>query len=420
MQTAPRVLLSVYQCGPGMGSVSQIGWQWYSQLAQRLPTTLVTHSRNRPALTAAGTPLPGSEVLYIDTEWFAGPLYRLASRLFPSSQHAVFLISSLDYYVYDWAAVRQLRQRQAQGERWDIVHVPTPVSPLAATRLHRLGPPVILGPWNGGLGSPPAFRDIQRREAGWLNPIRNLGRWLDGLTGSTRNAALILTATQATLHSIPERYRARCEFMLENGVDLAVFKATPWPATPSVNNPLHVVYVGRLIPFKGVTYLLQAAARIKDRYPLRITVIGEGPLAEELQDETRERGLHAMVTFTGSLTAPQVAEQLQAAHVFCLPSVRESGGAVLLEAMASGRPVIAVDFGGPAEIVDDTVGVLIPPRNEETLVAGLVNAFSDVEEHPEQWRQRGEQGRQKAEQHFGWGAKVDRAVTLYQRVLESR
>ena len=96
--SGPRLLLSAYQCGPGMGSVSQIGWEWYSRLAQRIPVTLLTHIRNRQALEAAGAPLGESRVQYVDTEWIAGPLYRFASRLFPNSQHSVFLISSLDYY----------------------------------------------------------------------------------------------------------------------------------------------------------------------------------------------------------------------------------------------------------------------------------------------------------------------------------
>ena len=56
MRAKPRVLLSAYQCGPGMGSVSQLGWQWYSRLAQHLPLTLLTHIRNRTALEGAGAP----------------------------------------------------------------------------------------------------------------------------------------------------------------------------------------------------------------------------------------------------------------------------------------------------------------------------------------------------------------------------
>ncbi|MGD9299603.1 MAG: glycosyltransferase family 4 protein, partial [Thiohalocapsa sp.] len=80
--------MSAYQCGPGMGSVSQIGWEWYSRTAARVPVTLLTHVRNRKALEARGAPLAGSEIIYVDTEWFAGPLYRFAKKLFPNSEHA--------------------------------------------------------------------------------------------------------------------------------------------------------------------------------------------------------------------------------------------------------------------------------------------------------------------------------------------
>src|SRR5438270_8078714 len=101
MSTTPafKVLLSAYQCGPGMGSVSQIGWEWYSRLARKVCVTLITHARNRPALARAGAPIEDSEIIFIDTEWFAGPLYRTAKWLFPSSEHAVFMLSGLDYFV---------------------------------------------------------------------------------------------------------------------------------------------------------------------------------------------------------------------------------------------------------------------------------------------------------------------------------
>ena len=102
-----RILLSAYQCAPGQGSVSQIGWEWYTRLSRQCDVTLVTHIRNRPAIKQAGGHFPGTEVIYIDTEWFAGRLYRLAQRLFPRSEHAVFLLSSLDFFVFDSSALRE-------------------------------------------------------------------------------------------------------------------------------------------------------------------------------------------------------------------------------------------------------------------------------------------------------------------------
>ncbi len=105
-----RVLLSAYQCGAGMGSVSQIGWEWYQRLSKLCQVTLLTHVRNRSTLEAAGVLPENSKVVFIDTEWFAGPLYRFASRSFPRSEHPKFLIASLDFFVYDWIATRQCRQ----------------------------------------------------------------------------------------------------------------------------------------------------------------------------------------------------------------------------------------------------------------------------------------------------------------------
>ena len=92
------------------------------RLAQQASVTLVTHIRNRCAIEGQPRPAPDSQVIYIDTEAFAGPLYRIAERLFLRSQHSVFLISSLDFFAFDRKAVRVLRLMQRLGHNWDVVH----------------------------------------------------------------------------------------------------------------------------------------------------------------------------------------------------------------------------------------------------------------------------------------------------------
>jgi glycosyltransferase involved in cell wall biosynthesis len=419
--TASRLLLSAYQCGPGMGSASQIGWEWYSRLAPRVSTTLVSHLRNREALARAGAPLAGSEVIFIDTERYAGPLYRLATKLFPRSrQQAALLISSLDFFVYDRCAVTLLHRRIMTGEKWDIVHAVTPASPTAATWLHRLGAPLILGPLNGGLRIPKTFPQVMKAELARHTPAHNVGRLFDLIVGSTRNAAAILTANRPTRRRIPRRYRLRCIPMLENGVDLDLFSPAPWPVGPSQMQALKILFVGRLLPFKGVPLLLEALTRVRDEFPVRLTIVGEGPLGTSWKEETEARGLHDMVMFCGSLSPPEVAAQMRAAHVFCLPSVRESGGAVLLEAMAAARPVIAIAHGGPAEVVDDSVGRAIPPDGPESVIEALTQTLREVNADPEAWRRRGEEGRRRAEQRYAWDTKIDAILRLYGQVLDVR
>ncbi len=412
----PRVLMSAYQCGPGMGSVSQIGWEWYHRVAARTPLTLVTHVRNRDALEAAGAPVNGSDIVYIDTEWFASPLYRVASKLFPRSQHAVFMLSSLDFYVFDHAALGELRRRQAGGGRWDVLHAPTPVSPVAASVLHRLGIPTILGPLNGGLASPDCFPEFMKQDAAWLYPLRNAGRLLDWKAGSTRHAARILTATAATRDWYPRRYRGRCTSMLENAVDLDRFPAKPWPAPPGPGVPLRILFVGRLVPFKAIPLLLRAMGRLGTDPDCRLTVVGEGPMLETWRDESRRLGIGDRVEFAGARPLDEVGRFMDEAHVFCLPSVRESGGAVLLEAMSSARPVIALDYGGPAELVDDAVGCKVPATGNEAAIDGIAAALRDLRDNPDAWRRRGLAGRERVVARYSWDAKIDAAVALYREI----
>lgn len=415
-----RVLLSAYQCGPNMGSVSQIGWEWYSRLARKARVTLVTHVRNRKALEAAGAPLAGSDVIYIDTEWFAGPLYRMASRLFPKSQHSVFLLSSLDFFVHDRYALRELQRRETAGISWDVVHAVTPVSPVAPTVLHRLHAPLVLGPLNGGVRNPPHFDSIMRQDSAWLYRLRNLGRIIDTIVASTRNARVILTATKATRESIPAPHRSKCISMLENGVDLEWFRSCPWPAAPRTLGVLKVAFVGRLIPAKALPLLFRAARTVAATHPIHITVVGDGPMLDEWKNEARSLGLEQAILFTGARPIQEIASAMAEAHVFCLPSVRESGGAVLLEAMAVARPVIAVAYGGPAEIVDDAVGRSIAPDGPDAVERQIAAALQDVIERPKEWEQRGLEGRRRAERLYCWDSKIDQAIDIYAGMAERR
>jgi len=409
-----RIILAAYQCGPGLGSVSQIGWEWYSRLAREHEVTLVTHVRNREALAAAGAPLAGSRIVYIDTEWFAGPLYRLSRRLFPFSEHSVFMLSSLDYFLFDFQAWRALAARIRQGERFSLLHRVTPITLAAPSWLGRLGLPVVLGPLNCGLDTPEGFGSVLKKDAVWLTRLRGVGQLAAALSGATRHAARILTATQATLASVPARHRPRCRMMVENGVDLERFRARPWPQPPSATEPLRVLFVGRLVPFKGVGMLFDAAAlaATSDR-PIEVTIVGGGPMEQAWRAQAAALGIEERIRFLGSLPAEQVAAEMARCHVFCLPSVRESGGAVLLEAMASARPVIAVGFGGPAEIVDDDVGRLLAPVSAAQVTADLAVALADVCADPEAWRRRGTAGRRRAESSFSWPAKVASAAAVY-------
>jgi glycosyltransferase involved in cell wall biosynthesis len=256
-----------------------------------------------------------------------------------------------------------------------------------------------------------------RADASWLYRLRDVSRLVDAVIGSSRNAARILVATAATRTSIARRHHERCSSMLENGIDLDRFRAEAWPKPPSKTEALRVLFVGRLVPFKGVQLLLEAVSCLRQETPVRLRIVGDGPMRSAWEKEAVHRGIDDITEFTGARSLDQVAADMRWAHVFCLPSVRESGGAVLLEAMASGRPVIALGFGGPAEIVDDGVGRCIPLGAPEAVAVALQDALLAVVRAPMEWEQRGCEGRRRAESRYGWDAKIEQAVNLYASLI---
>jgi len=207
---------------------------------------------------------------------------------------------------------------------------------------------------------------------------------------------------------------------LENAVDPSCFVAAAPIAAPGKDRPLRVSFVGRLVAVKALPLLLHAMVRLRAQgMSVVLDVVGDGPMAQPWRGQSTALGLADCVHWHGALPAAGVAGVVRLSHVFCLPSVRESGGAVLLEAMACGRPVIGMDFGGPAEVVDDAVGWKVAMPDEATAIDGLAQALSEAYRQPDDAARRGQRARQRVLDEHTWAAKLDAAEALYARVLGS-
>jgi glycosyltransferase involved in cell wall biosynthesis len=181
---------------------------------------------------------------------------------------------------------------------------------------------------------------------------------------------------------------------------------------------LAVSFVGRLVPFKALPLLLDAMARLRgEGRAVVLTVAGDGPMAQPWRAHARELGLDGAVRWLGAVPLDQVPAVMQDSHVFCLPSVRESGGAVLLEAMACARPVIGLDFGGPAEVIDDAVGWKLAATDAATVVEGLTQVLRHCHDHPDDAAERGQRGAARVRAEHTWPARIARALRLYETVL---
>jgi glycosyltransferase involved in cell wall biosynthesis len=270
---------------------------------------------------------------------------------------------------------------------------------------------------NGGMDYPLAFRSadslLSRLFVALARPLTAIANRL--LPGK-RNAAVLLVANQRTAAALPAGYRGRVVELVENGVDLATWKLNTGDASsaavPTAAN--RFVFMGRLVDWKALPIVFEAMTRVP---AATLEIIGDGNMRQPWQQDAERLGLGSRVQFRGWQSQQECAQALAGATALVLPSLYECGGAVVLEAMAMARPVIATDWGGPADYLDAETGFLIPPQSRETMVAGFAGAMQRLIDDPELAARMGAAARRRVLTQFTWQMKIDRILEIYLSVL---
>ncbi len=202
-------------------------------------------------------------------------------------------------------------------------------------------------------------------------PVAPLTDAQGGVVAPLRQAFEGAAATVAVSSSLAQRLRAcglPCSDVIPNVVDETRFALSPRLAS----SPRVLLTLGALTPQKGIDLLLQAFARWQPAAgDVHLHIGGDGPERARLQRLAQHLGLAARVRWLGALAPAQVPACMAACDAFVLASRHESFGVVLVEALMSGKPVLATRCGGPEGIVDDNNGVLVAPDNVDALVDGL-------------------------------------------------
>lgn len=296
-----------------------------------------------------------------------------------------------------WRLGRELEAIET-GERFDLVHIHSPMDPiLPLLALRHLRAPKV-GTFHSYSEPPPMVAWLWSRFA-------PLARRLDG------RIAVSSAAREFAERVFPAEYE-----VIPNGVDTDRFSPDQ-PVLPELadGNPT-VLFVGRMDPRKGLKYLLRAFPRIAASVPnVRLVVVGNGLLRRYYQSFL-PAALTARVRYVGFVPGTVLPRYYRSADVYCAPSVGgESFGIVLLEAMASGTPVVASNITGYNSVVHDGVeGRLVPPRDPDALADAIVELLRD----PKRRMAMGQAGREKA-RSYSWPA-VTRAIEEYFRIVLER
>ena len=336
-------------------------------------------------------------------------LYKLGTHL--PDRIALVTTGVISHYItqmYQWVYARRI----IKSKSIDVIHEPAPVSPKQPSIMFGLGVPVIIGPMNGGIDFPKPFKHMAGKfESIVQGAARLVSHVFNILLPGKLFAARLLVANQRTKEALPYFRFGKVVEIVENAADQVSEGSSPQKKQPEKT---HVLYVGRLVDWKAIDILIDVFAKIENP-SIHLDIVGDGPDMAMLKNQAS--GLDN-VTFHGWVEHSKIHQTYDQADIFVLPSVRECGGAVVLEAMARGVPTISTGWGGPVDYIAEGTGILIDPISREQMVEEFKKHIEILANDPEKRVQMGVKAKAHIVEHFLWESKVKKMLQVYKEVIE--
>jgi glycosyltransferase involved in cell wall biosynthesis len=402
-----KVLLSAFACEFDWGGESAVGRNWVRQIARFHDVWVLTrgHGREQAKDDPVGEMFTRVRFIYIDLPPWA--------HIWMKGQLGV----ELHYYL--WQLIAYFVGRKLHRDiGFDIIHHVTVGKYWMPSFLALLPVPFIWGPVGGGESAPRAFwwsfsvrgkifeltRDLACKMGEWDPFVRRTARKAKiGLATSEQTAARLrrLGARHVVVH--PQFGMTR---EARESLQLLPLKR---------RGPFRIISMGRLLPWKGFHLGLRAFAKLQTVYPdCEYWIVNEGLEMKHLKALAKRLGVENKVTFWGGLpTLQDVYSKLAECDVLVHPALHEAFGNVCLEALASGRPVICLDLGGPALQVTDNTGIKVRACTPDQAVADLAAAMFRLATNPLLRMSMASASQRRVEEHFDWDSKGEFMARVY-------
>ncbi len=298
----------------------------------------------------------------------------------------------------------------SQQVKFDVLHVHDWLTAMVGISLnHHMKKPMVL-----------TVHSTEFGRSGLHNPDSFT---IDGIEWwATYEASKVIVTSGSMKRELCDHFHVPLEKVevIQNAIDLTKYQVSidRWSVRRSYGvdpNEKLILCVGRLVPQKGTEYLIQAIPLIIQRYPeAKFIIVGEGWYKDHLENLAQSTGYRWKALFTGFIPDSDLVALLMSADVLVVPSVYEPFGIVALEGMAAGVPVVASQIGGLAEVIEhDRTGVLVYPRNPESIAWGVDRVLSD----PNYSRFLTQNAREMLQKTYSWEAIAMKTIKVYKEVL---
>jgi glycosyltransferase involved in cell wall biosynthesis len=353
-----KLLISAFACAPNMGSEEATGWNWPTE-AHRLghQVSVLVSPIFRETIEEACR----SDAGLAGIRWFFPEVrgWPVRAGIKPKWERTYCLL---------WQrAALSLARELCRIMEFDAVHHLTWGGLRIPTFLGSLESPLIIGPIGSGETSPPLLRDDLPPRGRLLERIRDLANSTIRINPLIRReliaADVIFVKAPETKDILTREMQAKSIGFIE----LALHKVQIGRSHGNYRQPPRLLYAGRLLYWKGVHIAIRVFAQVSRQHPgARFTIVGKGPEEHRLKAEAARHGVSDQIDFVSWLPQQQLFDLYVNHDIFVFPSLHDSSGHVVLEALSQGLPVVCLDLGGPKQVVSEQSGVIVSTAGRGT------------------------------------------------------
>jgi glycosyltransferase involved in cell wall biosynthesis len=425
-----RILTCAYACvyeegTRVVGGEAVLGWNIVQQIGRFHQVWVLTSASNRPGIEAElqRQAEPNLTFVYIEMPRWLRPFLKF--------------LGGIQFYAYLWQIQAYLVARKLHKElKFDAFHHVTYANDWMASYVGGLLPvPYLRGPGGGAHRTPKAFLTEYSFMAHLWERFRTFMQWVlrhDPIyLRGQRRARVILLCNREAADAVPPRLRSKVQMFPVNGIsaeDLRIFSGANGSSGTAPDQgrrvlsdaAFQVLSAGKLLSLKGYALAIRGFAPFAKRHSdVSFTIVGDGPERTRLENLIRDLGLEKQVQLKRWVPRPDVLALMRQCDTFLFPSLRDGGGAVVVEAMAAGKPVICMDLAGPGMHVTEDCGFKIPPRSPDEAIELMTQALERLYHDRELRVRMGHAGRARAEQVYSWDHLGERLRKIYEEVMEA-
>lgn len=414
-----RILYDCFSCSPYYGSDEGIGWNWPYYMRKYHEVWALVRGDRRFDIEkyCKENNIHDIHFIYADLPDWLNFYYRNKKK---NKNGALDFLA----YQYLWQFVAYHVAKQYHKDlTFDIVHKVGTNDFRIIGHMYRLNIPYIIGPIGGAQETNPPllyytrYHKKQEKLRSFLNRLLT-NTW--GYRNAIEKADCILCSNLETQKYLVNKItnKTKCEVLTEIGCTNTSFSELNKDITRG--NSLTFLWAGRMEYRKGLELLFDALEYLLDDSNWKLILCGDGSERERYQKMIQNKKYYKKVVFIGKVAYENMQEIYREADVFVFPSLRETTGTVIVEAMEMGLPVVALKQGGAVLLISENEGDLIDGESREEIIINFAKTMQSYIDDRDKAIIKGRNARDKVIMNYSWEKKVDNMLIKYEEILSRR